>query len=84
MQRLTTWQSNSSTVIATRTALNCFGHCSNAGMKTIHRDTPVILSTGYGESEAAQRFAGKDVAGFLQKPYMADQLIEALATVLGP
>ena len=53
-------------------------------MKTIHRDTPVILSTGYGESEAAQRFAGKDVAGFLQKPYMADQLIEALATVLGP
>jgi len=52
-------------------------------LKAIRTGVPVILSTGYGEDEARRRFAGKDVAGFLQKPYTVDQLMEAIALVLG-
>ena len=52
-------------------------------LKAIRAGVPVILSTGYGEDEATRRFAGKDVAGFLQKPYTVEQLMEAIALVLG-
>ena len=51
-------------------------------MKAIRPDVPVIISTGYGESEAAQRFAGKDTAGLLQKPYTVNELMEKIAAVL--
>jgi len=30
---------------------------------------PVILGSGFGQEEALQRFSGKGLAGFLQKPY---------------
>jgi len=39
----------------------------------------VILSTGYSEAEATERFAGKGLAGFLQKPYTVEQLQAKLA-----
>lgn len=43
---------------------------------------PVIASTGYSESEAAQRFAGRQLAGFIQKPYTAAQLARLVKAVL--
>ncbi len=52
-------------------------------IKAIRSGIPVIVSSGYGETEAARRFAGKDTAGFLQKPYTVNQLMEAIAVVLG-
>ena len=52
-------------------------------MKTIRPSVPVIVSTGYGELEAARHFAGKDMAGLLEKPYTVNQLMEAIAVVLG-
>lgn len=52
-------------------------------IKGIRSDVPVIVSTGYGESEAVRHFAGKDTAGFLQKPFTVNQLLEAIAIVLG-
>ncbi len=52
-------------------------------MKAIRADVPVMISSGYGETEAARRFAGKDIAGFLQKPYTVNRLMEAIAVVLG-
>ncbi len=52
-------------------------------MKAIRRDVPVIISSGYGEDEASRVFAAKDLAGFLQKPYTANELMEAIAVVLG-
>jgi hypothetical protein len=33
--------------------------------------------------EAARHFAGKDMAGFLEKPYPVGQLMETIAVVLG-
>jgi len=35
---------------------------------------PVILMSGFDEKEVTDRFAGKDIAGFLKKPYTPDEL----------
>ena len=42
----------------------------------------VLLSSGYDEKEATSRFAGKGLAGFLQKPYRAQELIAKVREVL--
>jgi two-component system cell cycle sensor histidine kinase/response regulator CckA len=43
---------------------------------------PVILSSGYSETEALQRFRSYALAGFLQKPYTASALSQkAVATL---
>jgi len=54
-----------------------------ARIQAIGADIPVIVSSGYGETKAARRFAGIKPAGFLQKPYTMNQLMEAIAVVLG-
>ena len=48
-------------------------------IKRIRPDVPVIVSSGYSEQVARQRFRGSgEVAGFLQKPYTAAQLGEQI------
>jgi CheY-like chemotaxis protein len=47
-----------------------------AHMKQIRRDVPIILSSGFNEAQAVRKFAGKGLAGFLQKPYKAAALVE--------
>jgi signal transduction histidine kinase/ActR/RegA family two-component response regulator len=42
-------------------------------------DLPVVLMSGYGERDVAARFAGKGLAGFLQKPFTHAELEAALA-----
>jgi signal transduction histidine kinase/ActR/RegA family two-component response regulator len=51
-------------------------------LKSKRPDLRVIVMSGYGESEALKMFAGKGVAGFLQKPFTAPRLAEALKAVL--
>jgi PAS domain S-box-containing protein len=51
-------------------------------MRDIDPAVPVILSSGYSESDAARAFIGKGLAGFLQKPYRVDQFIEVVRQVL--
>ena len=46
-------------------------------------EIPVIISSGYNESEIMDRFAGRRVAGFIQKPYRYVSLVEKLREVLG-
>jgi CheY-like chemotaxis protein len=43
----------------------------------------VVLSSGYNEQDATSRFAGKGLAGFMQKPYTPAALMEKLSEVLG-
>jgi PAS domain S-box-containing protein len=45
---------------------------------TVH----VIMSSGYNEQEVTQRFVGKGLAGFIQKPYELDKLVETLRRTL--
>lgn len=42
----------------------------------------VILSSGFNEADAIRRFAGKGLAGFIQKPYTAAQLAEKIKIIL--
>jgi PAS domain S-box-containing protein len=51
-------------------------------MRQIRPDLRVLVSTGYSESEATRRFAGLNVAGFVQKPYTAAQLVDRVRSVL--
>jgi PAS domain S-box-containing protein len=43
-------------------------------IREIRQDVPVVLSSGYTESEALARFDDLNLAGFLQKPYTATDL----------
>lgn len=51
-------------------------------LKQIDPNIPVILSTGFDESETARRFSEPRPAGLLQKPFTAERLIEAVAATL--
>ena len=51
-------------------------------MRRIREDVRVILSSGYNEVDATGRFAGKGLAGFIQKPYPIEALVGKLAAIL--
>ena len=51
-------------------------------LRSINPDVKVILSSGYNEQLATGRFVGKGLAGFIQKPYSPEQLIDAFHTIL--
>ena len=50
--------------------------------KLITPSVKVLLSSGFNEVEAIRRFTGKGLAGFLQKPYPAAVLAEAVTKIL--
>ncbi len=52
-------------------------------IRRIRPDVPVILTSGYNENDVTTRFAGKGVAGFIQKPFRTAELMEVLAQALG-
>jgi PAS domain S-box-containing protein len=51
-------------------------------LQRINSEVRVLLSSGYNEVEAVQRFAGQGLAGFIQKPYTAAALAEKVKEVL--
>lgn len=51
-------------------------------LRRIRPDVRVVLSSGYNEEDATSRFAGKGLAGFLQKPYTPATLWETLEQAL--
>jgi CheY-like chemotaxis protein len=51
-------------------------------LRRIRQDVRVILSSGYNEQEATQRFLGKGLAGFVKKPYEMETLLAELHRVM--
>jgi PAS domain S-box-containing protein len=51
-------------------------------MRRLQPGVTVILCSGYNEQDATQRFAGKGLSGFIQKPYNMAALREKLVDVL--
>jgi two-component system cell cycle sensor histidine kinase/response regulator CckA len=51
-------------------------------LRLIEPNVKVILSSGYNEREATSNFTGKGLAGFLQKPYRAIELIEKVREII--
>ncbi|MEN6374503.1 MAG: PAS domain S-box protein [Smithella sp.] len=52
-------------------------------LRKLRQDVKVILSSGYNEQDVTQRFVGKGLAGFIQKPYTLAGLRSALNRALG-
>jgi len=50
------------------------GEACYRALRAINPDVIVILSSGYNEQDATNRFTGKGLAGFIQKPYLPDAL----------
>ena len=53
-------------------------------LRRINPVARVIMSSGYDEQDVSARFAGKGLAGFLQKPYRLATLKETLAQLACP
>ena len=51
-------------------------------LRRLNRDVRVILSSGYNEQEVTQKFNGKGLSAFIQKPYRLASLKETLRLVL--
>jgi len=52
-------------------------------LRRIRPDLKVVLTSGHNEQTATQRFTGRDLAGFIQKPYLPQSLLAKLAEVIG-
>ena len=50
----------------------------------INPDVPVILMSGFTEKDTIDQFAGKRLAGFIQKPFDRKRLQAKLRSVLTP
>lgn len=70
-------------VVLDLTMPNMSGEETLRWLKAARPSTPVILSSGFTEAEAVRRFAGKGLAGFIQKPYRAVDIAQKIKDVLG-
>ena len=70
-------------VLLDMTMPNMDGEEAFRRIRRLRPELRVVLSSGYNEQEATSRFVGKGLAGFLQKPYRARDLIELVHEVLG-
>ena len=52
-------------------------------IRRINKDVRVVLSSGYNEQDATNRFAGQGLAGFIQKPYTPGDLRAKMKEALG-
>ncbi len=59
------------------------GEESLAEIRRLSSNVKVILSSGFHEIEATERFAGKGHDGFIQKPYRLAALGKIFKEVLG-
>jgi len=51
-------------------------------IRTLRPGLPIVLMSGYNEQDAIARFAGKGLAGFLQKPFTVDGLRQQIRNVI--
>jgi two-component system cell cycle sensor histidine kinase/response regulator CckA len=51
-------------------------------LKRVNPEVKIVLCSGYTERDATARFPGRGLAGFLQKPFAADDLIALMRRVL--
>ena len=58
------------------------GEACFEALRQIKDSVRVILSSGYNEQEITQRFVGKGLAGFIQKPYQLTALKAKIGEIL--
>ncbi|HKJ82602.1 MAG TPA: PAS domain S-box protein [Mariprofundaceae bacterium] len=58
------------------------GNIALSEIRQIRSDVPVVISSGYSETEINSHFAERRVSGFIQKPYTPDDLKRKMHEVL--
>lgn len=53
-------------------------------LRVIDPEVKVIISSGYNEYEVSQKFIGKGISGFVQKPYKLSALRDAIKGIVDP
>ncbi len=71
-----------SLVILDLTMPHADGEACFREMRRLKPDVKVILSSGYNEQDIVNRFAGKGLAGFVQKPYTTEELLARIREAL--
>lgn len=51
-------------------------------LKRVRADARIVLASGYNEQEVTERFAGKGLAGFIQKPFVSAELLRVIKDAL--
>jgi len=74
-------RSNISVVILDLTMPHMDGEQCFRELRMIDPNVKVIMSSGFSENEVTQKFAGKGLAGFIQKPYKLSELAGALRSI---
>lgn len=54
-----------------------------AEMRKIKPNIRIVLASGYTEQDVTDKFEGKGLAGFIQKPYHPGELVKKMVEVLG-
>jgi signal transduction histidine kinase len=52
-------------------------------LRRMNPEVSVVLTSGYNEQDATESFAGKGLAGFIQKPYRPQELLTRVYEVIG-
>jgi DNA-binding NtrC family response regulator len=71
-----------SLVILDLTMPHADGETCYREMRQLKPGVRVILSSGYNEQDIVNRFAGKGLAGFIQKPYTTEELLDKIREAL--
>jgi len=51
-------------------------------LRKINLDVPVVMTSGFAESQIEDQFAGKSIFAFIQKPFRLAALRDTLQSVL--
>jgi two-component system cell cycle sensor histidine kinase/response regulator CckA len=57
------------------------GNATFTELRRSDADVRVLLMSGFNEQDAVHRFAGKGLAGFIQKPFKPETLYEKLQAI---
>ncbi len=52
-------------------------------LRRIRPDVRIVMTSGYNEQEVTEKFVGKGLAGFIQKPFNVKELGQALSEAIG-
>jgi PAS domain S-box-containing protein len=69
-------------VLLDLTMPNVSGEEAFTEIRRVNNNARIILSSGYNEQEVSNRFVGKGLAGFIQKPYRYEALRDKIREVL--
>jgi PAS domain S-box-containing protein len=51
-------------------------------LRKVRPDVPVVLMSGFSEEDSVERFAGRELAGFVPKPFDRDSLVNKLLSLV--